>query len=98
MGRSSLVFDRDHKDTNTSLKSCVTRNYRYHWAECRDSHKLLCCLGELSEKQKAELEQSLHCVKSQERELGVLRGKLSGMSDLVAKKDRELQAAAAELR
>ncbi|XP_040507322.1 forkhead-associated domain-containing protein 1 isoform X2 [Gallus gallus] len=54
--------------------------------------------GELSEKQKAELEQSLHRVKSQERELGVLRGKLSGMSDLVAKKDRELQAAAAELR
>ncbi|XP_042739057.1 forkhead-associated domain-containing protein 1 isoform X1 [Lagopus leucura] len=54
--------------------------------------------GELSEKQKAELEQSLHCVKSQERELGMLRGKLLKMSDLVAKKDRELQAAAAELR
>ncbi|POI34900.1 hypothetical protein CIB84_001349 [Bambusicola thoracicus] len=54
--------------------------------------------GELSEKQKADLEQSLHRVKSQECELGVLRGKLSGMSDLVAKKDRELQAAAAELR
>ncbi|XP_072210475.1 forkhead-associated domain-containing protein 1 isoform X1 [Excalfactoria chinensis] len=54
--------------------------------------------GELSEKQKAELEQSLHRVKSQESELGVLRGELSEMSDLVAKKDRELQAAAAELR
>lgn len=58
----------------------------------------LLCLGELSEKQKAELEQSLHRVKSQERELGMLRGKLLKMSDLVAKKDRELQAAAAELR
>ncbi|XP_015737942.1 forkhead-associated domain-containing protein 1 isoform X8 [Coturnix japonica] len=54
--------------------------------------------GELSEKQKAELEQSLHRVKSQEYELGMLRGKVSEMSDLVAKKDRELQAAAAELR
>ncbi|XP_031469296.1 forkhead-associated domain-containing protein 1 [Phasianus colchicus] len=54
--------------------------------------------GELSEKQKAELEQSLHRVKSQECELGMLRGKLLKMSDLVAKKDRELQAAAAELR
>ncbi|XP_031412550.1 forkhead-associated domain-containing protein 1 isoform X2 [Meleagris gallopavo] len=54
--------------------------------------------GELSEKQKAELEQSLHRVKSQECELFMLRGKLLEMSDLVAKKDRELQAAAAELR
>ncbi|NXC49637.1 FHAD1 protein, partial [Penelope pileata] len=54
--------------------------------------------GELSEKQKAELEESLHRVKSQERDLSVLRGKLSEMSDLVARKDRELQAAAAELR
>ncbi|XP_021272951.1 forkhead-associated domain-containing protein 1 isoform X2 [Numida meleagris] len=54
--------------------------------------------GELSEKQKAELEQSLHRVKSQECELSMLREKLSKMSDLVVKKDRELQAAAAELR
>ncbi|OXB64374.1 hypothetical protein ASZ78_009957 [Callipepla squamata] len=54
--------------------------------------------GELSEKQKAELEQSLHRVKSQECELGTLRGKLSEMSELVVKKDRELQAAAAALR
>ncbi|NXL94476.1 FHAD1 protein, partial [Alectura lathami] len=54
--------------------------------------------GELSEKQKVELEQSLRRVKSQERDLNVLRGKLSEMSDLVAKKDQELKAAAAELR
>ncbi|XP_065594220.1 forkhead-associated domain-containing protein 1 [Cyrtonyx montezumae] len=54
--------------------------------------------GELSEKLKAELEQSLYRVKSQECELGMLREKLSEMSELVVKKDQELQAAAAELR
>nr|XP_047923259.1 forkhead-associated domain-containing protein 1 [Anser cygnoides] len=54
--------------------------------------------GELSEKQKAELERSLVQVKSQERDLNALREKLSEMSTLVAKKDRELKAAAAELR
>lgn len=37
-------------------------------------------------------------MKSQERDLNALREKLSEMSTLVAKKDRELKAAAAELR
>uniref|UniRef100_U3IP35 Forkhead associated phosphopeptide binding domain 1 n=1 Tax=Anas platyrhynchos platyrhynchos TaxID=8840 RepID=U3IP35_ANAPP len=54
--------------------------------------------GELSEKQKAELERSLVQVKSQERDLNALREKLSEMSKLVAQKDQELKAAAAELR
>ncbi|XP_032057564.1 forkhead-associated domain-containing protein 1 [Aythya fuligula] len=54
--------------------------------------------GELSEKQKAELEWSLGQVKSQERDLNALREKLSEMSKLVAQKDQELKAAAAELR
>ncbi|XP_035200711.1 forkhead-associated domain-containing protein 1 isoform X3 [Oxyura jamaicensis] len=54
--------------------------------------------GELSEKQKAELEWSLVQMKSQERDLKALREKLSEMSKLVAKKDQELKAAAAELR
>ncbi|XP_071883179.1 forkhead-associated domain-containing protein 1 isoform X2 [Anas platyrhynchos] len=54
--------------------------------------------GELSEKQKAELEWSLVQVKSQERDLNTLREKLSEMSKLVAQKDQELKAAAAELR
>lgn len=56
------------------------------------------CLGELSEKQKAELEWSLVQVKSQEQDLNTLREKLSEMSKLVAQKDQELKAAAAELR
>ena len=85
MGRSSLVFDRDHKDTNASLKSCVTRNYRYHWAECRDSHKLLCCLGELSEKQKAELQQEVEKLASEnasmKMELDALRSKYEALQN-----------------
>ncbi|NWW47242.1 FHAD1 protein, partial [Pedionomus torquatus] len=54
--------------------------------------------GELSEKQKVELEQSLSQLKHQEQELNLLREKLSHMSSLVEKKDRALEAAAEELR
>ncbi|XP_074465546.1 forkhead-associated domain-containing protein 1 isoform X1 [Larus michahellis] len=54
--------------------------------------------GELSEEQKVELEQNLSRVKRQERELNLLREKLSQMSSLVEKKDRALEAAAEELR
>ncbi|NXG85548.1 FHAD1 protein, partial [Stercorarius parasiticus] len=53
--------------------------------------------GELSEEQKVELEQNLSRVKRQERELNLLREKLSQMSSLVEKKDRALEAAAEEL-
>lgn len=45
-----------------------------------------------------ELEQNLSRVKRQERELNLLREKLSQMSSLVEKKDRALEAAAEELR
>ncbi|NXA43145.1 FHAD1 protein, partial [Eudromia elegans] len=54
--------------------------------------------GELSEKQKVELERNLSRVKSQESELSVLRGKLYEMSTLVDKKNKELKAVAEELR
>ncbi|NXN50215.1 FHAD1 protein, partial [Rynchops niger] len=54
--------------------------------------------GELSEELKVELEQNLSRVKRQERELNLLREKLSQMSSLVEKKDRALEAAAEELR
>ncbi|NXT73063.1 FHAD1 protein, partial [Zapornia atra] len=54
--------------------------------------------GELSEEQKVQLEQNLSRVKCQERELNLLREKLSQMSSLVEKKDRALKAAAEELR
>ncbi|NXD17489.1 FHAD1 protein, partial [Nothocercus nigrocapillus] len=54
--------------------------------------------GELSEKQKVELEWNLSRVKCQESELSVLREKLYEMSNLVDKKDKDLKAAAEELR
>ncbi|NWQ96262.1 FHAD1 protein, partial [Burhinus bistriatus] len=54
--------------------------------------------GELSEEQKVERERNQSRVKHQERELNLLREKLSQMSSLVEKKDRALEAAAAELR
>ncbi|KAF1427610.1 Forkhead-associated domain-containing protein 1, partial [Spheniscus humboldti] len=54
--------------------------------------------GELSEEQKVELERNLRRVKCQERELNLLREKLSQMSSLVEKKDQALEAAAQELR
>ncbi|XP_067423586.1 forkhead-associated domain-containing protein 1 isoform X2 [Emydura macquarii macquarii] len=55
-------------------------------------------IGELSEKQKMELEQNLILVRSQESELNVLREKLSEMSDLVDKKDKDLRTSHEELR
>ncbi|KAM6046183.1 LOW QUALITY PROTEIN: forkhead-associated domain-containing protein 1 [Theristicus caerulescens] len=54
--------------------------------------------GELSEEQKAELERNQSRVKHQERELNLLREKLSQMSSLVEKEDRALKATAEELR
>ena len=56
------------------------------------------CLGELSEEQKVELEQNQSRVKRQERELSLLREKLSQLSSLVETKDRALKAAVEELR
>ncbi|XP_039364652.1 forkhead-associated domain-containing protein 1 isoform X5 [Mauremys reevesii] len=55
-------------------------------------------IGELSEKQKMELERNLILVSSQESELNVLREKLFEMSDLVDKKDKDLRTSAEELR
>ncbi|XP_075762740.1 forkhead-associated domain-containing protein 1 [Pelodiscus sinensis] len=55
-------------------------------------------IGELSEKQKMELEQNLILIRSQESELNMLREKLSEMSDLVDKKDKDLRTSAEELR
>ncbi|KFO11045.1 Forkhead-associated domain-containing protein 1, partial [Balearica regulorum gibbericeps] len=54
--------------------------------------------GELHEEQKVELERNVSRVKYQERELNLLREKLSQMSSLVEKKDRALKAASEELR
>ncbi|GAB0198744.1 forkhead-associated domain-containing protein 1 [Grus japonensis] len=54
--------------------------------------------GELHEEQKVELERNVSRVKCQERELNLLREKLSQMSSLVEKKDRALKAASEELR
>ncbi|XP_074831797.1 forkhead-associated domain-containing protein 1 isoform X2 [Carettochelys insculpta] len=55
-------------------------------------------IGELSEKQKMELERTLILVRSQESELNKLREKLVQMSDLVDKKDKDLRTLAEELR
>ncbi|NXT94618.1 FHAD1 protein, partial [Anhinga rufa] len=54
--------------------------------------------GELSEEQKVELEWNQSRVKDQERELNLLREKLSQMSSLMEEKDQALKAAAEELR
>ncbi|XP_062449367.1 forkhead-associated domain-containing protein 1 [Rhea pennata] len=54
--------------------------------------------GELSEKQKVELEWNVSRVKCQESELNMLREKLFEMSNLVDKKDKDLKAIAEELR
>ncbi|NWV21603.1 FHAD1 protein, partial [Origma solitaria] len=54
--------------------------------------------GELSEEQKVELEHSQRQLKHREREVNQLREKLSEMSSLVEEKDRNLKAAAEELR
>lgn len=56
------------------------------------------CLGELSEEQKVALEQNRSRLKHQERELNLLREKLSQMSSLAEGKDCALKAAAEELR
>ncbi|KFQ36300.1 Forkhead-associated domain-containing protein 1, partial [Mesitornis unicolor] len=53
--------------------------------------------GELSEEQKVELERNQSRVKCQERDLSLLREKLSQMSSLVQEKDQALKAAAEEL-
>ncbi|XP_041128813.1 forkhead-associated domain-containing protein 1-like [Polyodon spathula] len=54
--------------------------------------------GELSEKQKMELEQNRAIVRDQRTELSTLRKQLAGMSELVEKKKAELQSAVEELR
>ncbi|KAK2521616.1 Fhad1 [Columba guinea] len=63
-----------------------------------DTHRAVVCPGELGEEQKVELERNLSQMKRQERELNLLREKLSRMSSLVEKKDGALKAAAEELR
>lgn len=62
------------------------------------THEAAVCLGELSEEQKVELERNQSRVKCQERELNLLREKLSQVSSLAEEKDRALKAAAEELR
>ncbi|KAM9256283.1 forkhead-associated domain-containing protein 1 [Cariama cristata] len=54
--------------------------------------------GELSEEQKVELERNRRQLKRQEREVNLLREKLSQMSSLAEEKDRALKAAAEEVR
>uniref|UniRef100_A0A8D2BBY9 Forkhead associated phosphopeptide binding domain 1 n=1 Tax=Sciurus vulgaris TaxID=55149 RepID=A0A8D2BBY9_SCIVU len=54
--------------------------------------------GELSEKQKRELERNMALVQQQSRELCTLKAKLAQMSGLVEKKDRELKALKEALR
>ncbi|XP_047384017.1 forkhead-associated domain-containing protein 1 isoform X1 [Sciurus carolinensis] len=54
--------------------------------------------GELSEKQKRELERNMILVQQQSRELCTLKAKLAQMSNLVEKKDRELKALKDALR
>ncbi|XP_034280196.1 forkhead-associated domain-containing protein 1 isoform X2 [Pantherophis guttatus] len=55
-------------------------------------------IGELSEKQKAELEEKRSLVQSQARELGLLREKLSETSRMLAQRETHLQATTEELR
>ncbi|XP_063173775.1 forkhead-associated domain-containing protein 1 [Candoia aspera] len=55
-------------------------------------------IGELSEKQKAELEEKRSLAQSQARELGHLQEKLSETSTLLGQKETSLQAATEELR
>lgn len=54
--------------------------------------------GELSEKQKRELERHMDLVQQQSRELCMLKAKLVQMSSLVEKKDRELKVLREALR
>uniref|UniRef100_A0A8C6XZN3 Forkhead associated phosphopeptide binding domain 1 n=1 Tax=Naja naja TaxID=35670 RepID=A0A8C6XZN3_NAJNA len=55
-------------------------------------------IGELSEKQKAELEEKRSLVQSQAQELGLLREKLSEASRRLAQRETHLQATTQELR
>ncbi|XP_040843547.1 forkhead-associated domain-containing protein 1 [Ochotona curzoniae] len=48
--------------------------------------------GELSEKQKAELERHLELVQQQSDELGMLKNKVAQLSSVLEKKDRELKS------
>lgn len=54
--------------------------------------------GELSEKQKVELEEKRGLVQSQARELGLLREKLAETSRRLAQRESHLQATTEELR
>ncbi|XP_063487870.1 forkhead-associated domain-containing protein 1 isoform X3 [Symphalangus syndactylus] len=54
--------------------------------------------GELNEKQKIELERNVVLVQQQSKELSVLKEKMTQMSSLVEKKDRELKAFKEALR
>ncbi|XP_032614900.1 forkhead-associated domain-containing protein 1 isoform X9 [Hylobates moloch] len=54
--------------------------------------------GELNEKQKIELERNMVLVQQQSKELSVLKEKMTQMSSLVEKKDRELKALKEALR
>uniref|UniRef100_G1R7R0 Forkhead associated phosphopeptide binding domain 1 n=1 Tax=Nomascus leucogenys TaxID=61853 RepID=G1R7R0_NOMLE len=59
---------------------------------------LLSLPGELNEKQKIELERNVVLVQQQSKELSVLKEKMTQMSSLVEKKDRELKALKEALR
>lgn len=54
--------------------------------------------GELSEKQKVELERNMQLVQQQSSELSMLKEKMAQLTSLVEKKDRELETLREALR
>lgn len=54
--------------------------------------------GDLSEKQKLELERHVALVQQQKTELSTLKGKMAQMNSLLEKKDRELKVLKETLR
>ncbi|XP_062049843.1 forkhead-associated domain-containing protein 1 [Lepus europaeus] len=67
--------------------------------DLNDAHSRMSDLrGELSEKQKAELERNLELVQQQSSELSALKSKVAQLSGLLEKRDRELKALKEALR
>ncbi|NWX40996.1 FHAD1 protein, partial [Steatornis caripensis] len=100
--RFALIFHRKFREELVAAqqallsKEAVIAGLTRELAETRA--RMSDMRGELSEKQKVELERNQSRVEGQERELTLLREKLSQMSSLVEKKHGALQAAAEELR
>ncbi|XP_051692542.2 forkhead-associated domain-containing protein 1 isoform X2 [Oryctolagus cuniculus] len=67
--------------------------------DLNDAHSRMSDLrGELSEKQKAELERNLELVQRQSSELSTFKSKVAQLSGLLEKRDRELEALKEALR